>query len=377
MNIAVIGTGMVGRLIAVELSKKYQIYAIDNNIKNLNKLTKHNNKIITMKVDIRNEDFLKYLEDTELIINCVPGFMGFETSKKILEKKTCVDISFMPEDCNGLMSITNEAKTALYPDAGVAPGLSNMIVGNLISKNNLKEIKIMVGGLPLEKNPPWNYKAPFSPIDVIEEYTRPARIKINGELKTVEALTGLIDFEFEDVGKLEAFLTDGLRTLLTTELTKDIPTLLEYTIRYPGHSEMISKLIEDGKLEDTRESHNGKITSQREITTKELFKEWKLTENDKEFTLLIITAKTMEEEEISCIVYDEWKDGWSSMSRTTGLTACAIANLIIDKNLKETGIITLEELGTNQDYFDYITNYLDKQEISINFSDGGNFLEKE
>ena len=173
MNIAVIGTGMVGRLIAVELSKKYQIYAIDNNPKNLKRLTKHNNKIIAKKVDVRNEDFLKYLKDTEIIINCVPGFMGFETSKKILEKKTCVDISFTPEDSNELNLIADKSKTALYPDAGVAPGLSNIIVGNLISKHNIKEIKIMVGGLPVEKNPPWNYKAPFSPIDVIEEYTRP------------------------------------------------------------------------------------------------------------------------------------------------------------------------------------------------------------
>jgi len=377
MNLAVIGTGMVGRLIAVELSKKYQVYAIDNNTTNLNILKKLNSKIITKEMDVKNEDFLDSLEDTEIIVNCVPGFMGFETSKKILEKKTCVDISFMPEDCNNLNTVAEKAKTALYPDAGVAPGLSNMIVGNLISKNNLKEIKIMVGGLPIEKNPPWNYKAPFSPIDVIEEYTRPARIKINGDIKTVEALTGLIDFEFEDIGKLEAFLTDGLRTLLTTELTRDIPTLLEYTIRYPGHSKMVSKLIEEGKLDDTLESYNGNITSQREITTKKLFKEWKLTENDKEFTLLIITGKTMEDERISCIVYDEWREGWSSMSRTTGLTACAIANLIIDKNLNQTGIITLEELGTNQDYFDYITNYLDKKEISINFSNEGNSLEKE
>jgi len=377
MNIAVIGTGMVGRLIAVELSKKYQIYAIDNNPKNLKRLTKHNNKIIAKKVDVRNEDFLKYLKDTEIIINCVPGFMGFETSKKILEKKTCVDISFTPEDSNELNLIADKSKTALYPDAGVAPGLSNIIVGNLISKHNIKEIKIMVGGLPVEKNPPWNYKAPFSPIDVIEEYTRPARIKKDGEIKAVKALTGLIDFEFEDIGKLEAFLTDGLRTLLTSELTKNIPTLLEYTIRYPGHSEMITNLIKKGKLDDTVESHNGEITSQREITTKKLFKEWKLTDNDKEFTLLLITAKTRKDKEISCIVYDEWRNGWSSMSRTTGLTACAITNLIIDKKLTKTGIITPEELGTNQDYFDYIINYLEKQEVSINFADGKNSLEKE
>tara|TARA_X000001036_G_scaffold58358_1_gene48007 strand:- start:1699 stop:2832 length:1134 start_codon:yes stop_codon:yes gene_type:complete len=375
MNIAVIGTGMVGRLIAVELSKKYQVCAIDNDANNLSKLAKYNNRIVTKKIDIRNEPFLDSLEDAEIVINCVPGFMGFETSKKILEKKTCVDISFMPEDCNELNTTSEKAKTALYPDAGVAPGLSNIIVGNLITKQKVDEIKIMVGGLPIEKNPPWNYKAPFSPIDVIEEYTRPARIKKNGTIKTVEPLTGLINFEFENVGKLEAFLTDGLRTLLTTELTKDISTLLEYTIRYPGHSKRISNLIEDGKLNDTVKTINGKLTSQREITCKELFKEWKLTENDKEFTLLVITAKTKEGEEISCIVYDEWRDGWSSMSRTTGLTACAITNLIIDKKLTKIGVVTPEDLGTNQAFFDYIINYLKERKITINFANEGNSLE--
>tara|TARA_X000001036_G_scaffold13579_1_gene11580 strand:+ start:433 stop:1584 length:1152 start_codon:yes stop_codon:yes gene_type:complete len=375
MNIAVIGTGMVGRLIAVELSKKYQVYAIDNNTNNLSKLDKYNNRIITKEMDIRNEPFLNSLEDAEIIINCVPGFMGFETSKKILEKKTCVDISFMPEDCNKLNKIAKKAETALYPDAGVAPGLSNIIVGNLTTKQKIDEIKIMVGGLPIEKNPPWNYKAPFSPIDVIEEYTRPARIKRNGIIETVRPLTGLINFEFENVGKLEAFLTDGLRTLLTTELTKNTSTLLEYTIRYPGHSKKISDLIENGKFDDTVKTINGKLTSQREITSKELFKEWKLAENDKEFTLLVITAKTREGDEISCIVYDEWRGGWSSMSRTTGLTACAITNLIIDKKLKKVGVITPEDLGTNQDYFDYIINYLKERKIIINFANEGNSLE--
>ena len=65
------------------------------------------------------------------------------------------------------------------------------------------------------------------------------------------------------------------------------------------------------------------------------------------------------------------------MSRTTGLTACAITNLIIDKKLTKTGIITPEELGTNQEYFDYIINYLEEKEISINFANGKNSLKKE
>jgi len=373
MNIAVIGTGMVGRLIAVELSRDYQVFAIDNNLENLNLLNSYNPKIITNKMDIVKQDFLAGL-NADLIVNCVPGFMGFNTSKKILKEKTCVDISFMPEDCYDLEDYANKAKTALYPDAGVAPGLSNIIVGNLITNYDINEIKIMVGGLPKEKNPPWNYKAPFSPIDVIEEYTRPARIKEDGQIKTVNALTGKLDFEMEEIGKLEAFLTDGLRTLLDSKLTRDIPTLLEYTIRYPGHSSMISELIDSGKLDNTTISRNGKIVNQKELTTNKLFKEWKLTETDKEFTLLIITAKTMDSREISYVVYDEWKDGWSSMSRTTGLTACAIANLVLEKELKNIGVIPPEKLGSNQDYFDYIINYLKEKKISINFSNEKNPL---
>ena len=58
MKIAVIGTGMVGRLIAVELSKKYKVYAIDNNLNNLNLLIEYNPDIITRKIDILENEFL-------------------------------------------------------------------------------------------------------------------------------------------------------------------------------------------------------------------------------------------------------------------------------------------------------------------------------
>jgi len=376
MNIAVVGTGMIGRLIATELSKKHKIYAIDNNKSNLEILKKHNPEIITIELDINKNGKLN-LDFAELIVNCVPGFIGFETAKRIIQKRTCIDISFMPENCLELDYTAREANTALYPDSGIAPGLSNIIIGNMTKHNHFSHMKIMVGGLPKEKNPPWNYKAPFSPIDVIEEYTRPARIRNNGKLETVDALTGLFQFDFEDIGPLEAFLTDGLRTLLDSKIAKDIPHLSEYTIRYPGHSKMISNLIDKGELDDTLKTHNGKITSQKEVTTKKLFREWKLNENDKEFTLLIIIGKTIKGEEICCTVYDEWEDGWSSMSRTTGLTACAITNLIIDKELTKTGVITPEELGTNQEYFDYIINYLKERNININFSPLKNSLKKE
>ena len=67
MNIAVIGTGMVGRLIAVELSKSHHVYAIDNNSSNLNILKEYNPKIVTYKIDLLKEQLEFKFEETKQI----------------------------------------------------------------------------------------------------------------------------------------------------------------------------------------------------------------------------------------------------------------------------------------------------------------------
>ncbi|HJM17405.1 MAG TPA: saccharopine dehydrogenase C-terminal domain-containing protein, partial [Candidatus Poseidoniia archaeon] len=228
MKIAVLGGGMVGSLIATELSKNYEVTVFDNHeldLRNVNTIVK----------DVTTTDFKKELLKYNLSVNCLPGFMGFQMLETLIELQlSCVDISFMPEDC---LTLNKKMNCTIIPDAGVAPGLSNLIVGNIISKNKIKEIEIMVGGLPKEKNPPWNYRAPFSPIDVIEEYTRPARMMIDGKLITRSALSEIETIEFEEVGKLEAFNTDGLRSILST--MNHIPNMKEKTLRYPKHAQLM------------------------------------------------------------------------------------------------------------------------------------------
>ena len=237
----------------------------------------------------------------------------------------------------------------------VAPGLSNLIVGNIISKNKIKDIKIMVGGLPKQKNPPWNYRAPFSPVDVIEEYTRPARIKNNDEIIVKEALSDIQNFEVEGIGELEAFLTDGLRTLLNSDKKiSQVPNFSEYTIRYPGHADLVKKLIENGDFSEGK----------REKTCQELFKHWKLTDED-EFTFMLIIATTVDGKEISYTIYDERTDDWSSMSRTTGLTACAFTKLLISKNMLDKGMQCPEVLGMDEDNYNFVIDYLIEKGIVI------------
>ena len=359
MEIAVLGGGMVGSLIATELSKDYHITVIDNEPRNLKGVK---SKII----DVNSKEFPLEILNYNIAINCLPGFMGFKILETLIDKEvSCIDISFMPENCLDLSEMAQTKNCIVVPDAGVAPGLSNLIIGNIVANNDIKEIKIMVGGLPKKKNPPWNYKAPFSPIDVIEEYTRPASIKVNGEILVKEALTDIQNFEVENIGELEAFLTDGLRTLLNSDQKiSNIPNLSEYTIRYPGHADLIKKLIKDGSFSNDIIQYQNKKITKKEKTCMKLFKEWKLNDED-EFTFMIILAKTKTGEDITYTVYDERKNGWSSMSRTTGLTACAFTKLLVNKKINGSGIQCPEKLGQIESNYTFVLDYLKEKGISI------------
>ena len=355
----------MGSFIAEELCNDFEVMVVDNNKSTLNQIEKRNHRISAINFDVKNGIIEDIIANYDLAVNCLPGFMGFEMLKKIIQcKVSCVDISFMPENCLELSEFALENNCLVIPDAGVAPGLSNLIIGNIVANNKIEEIQTMVGGLPKKKNPPWNYKAPFSPIDVIEEYTRPARIRINGKTEVREALSKKLRIEVEGIGELEAFLTDGLRTLLDSKGSlSEVPNMMEFTIRYPGHCDLIRKMISDGKF--SNEIVKGKKITRKEETSGELFESWKLEEGEEEFTFMLILAVPSEGNEISYTIYDEFTEGTTSMARTTGLTACAFSRLVLENKIKEKGVICPETLGMNNIFYDYVLNYLRDRGILI------------
>ena len=170
----------------------------------------------------------------------MPSRFGFATLDAILDlgKHYC-DISFMPEDAWELDEKAVAAGVIAVVDCGVAPGMSNLQAG--LAARHLDpchSIDIMVGGIPRDPKPPWNYKAGFSPFDVVEEYLRPSRIIENGEMVIKDALSEPELLEFEGVGTLEAFNTDGLRSLAETI---KVPMMRERTMRYPGHRDLAAR----------------------------------------------------------------------------------------------------------------------------------------
>ena len=363
-KILVLGCGRVGRTICLDLSIENQITVSDISNENLQKVKSAN--IRTIESDLSNNNKLRALiKDFDLIISCVPGFMGFETLKTIIdEKKDVVDISFFPEDSLELSKLAKEKNVTAIVDAGVAPGLSNLILGYYDSLFQLKYYACYVGGLPVVKNPPFEYKAPFSPIDVIEEYTRPARLYEKSKIVTKDPLTEIEILNFKNIGNLEAFNTDGLRTLLFT--MNHIPNMKEKTLRYPGHAEKIKILKTSGFFSENKiQIKNNKITP-LEYTTEILKKDWLLKENDLEFTVMRIEIH--DSKKIFTIdLFDEYdsKLQMSSMSRTTGYTCTACVDMLKKGIYTEKGIIPLEIIGKNNIYYNHIIQYLENRNVRL------------
>jgi saccharopine dehydrogenase-like NADP-dependent oxidoreductase len=232
-NIVVLGAGMVGRAMAVDLSKRHTVTSTDVSSKNLDLLPPPIKKI---EADLSDQNKItKVIADADLVIGAVPGFMGFQTVKTVIEaKKNIVDISFFPEDCFDLDDLAKKNEVIAIVDCGVAPGMFNIIIGYHNERMHIESFVAICGGLPMKRTMPFQYKAPFSPVDVLEIYTRPAKIVVNGKVVTVPALSDIEEVHFDEIGTLEAFNTDGLRSLLRTV---KIPNMKEKTFRYPRSCE--------------------------------------------------------------------------------------------------------------------------------------------
>ena len=368
-NIIVLGAGMVGSTIAIDLSKKHHITLTDYNQEALNKAEQKCNDLSIQLLDVTDKNTLQQtIKKFDLVVCAVPGFLGFEALKSIIEAEmNVIDISFFSENSLELDALAKEKNITAIVDCGVAPGMDNVILGHYNKKMKLTDFECLVGGLPKVKKWPFCYKAPFSPIDVIEEYTRPARYIENGKMITREALTDCEFVEFDKVGTLESFNSDGLRSIMFT--MPHIKNMKEKTLRYPGHVEYVSVLKESGFFNTKEIEINGTKISPLDFTSKVLFDEWKLGETEEEITVMRITVKGENAdgkiEEIVYTLHDEYcfETKTSSMARTTGYTASAAANLFLEGKFKEKGVFPPELVGKHEECFHYFLNYLKERNI--------------
>ena len=360
-KIIVLGSGLVGSVMANDLAENYKVTSVDISNKNLEKT--HSDKINKICADVSEKEVLENLiKDFDLVVGALPGFMGYNIMKRVIEaKKNIVDISFYPEDPFSLDKIAKDNNVVAVMDCGVAPGMGNIIFGHHNKTMKITDYECLVGGLPKKREWPFEYQAVFSPIDVIEEYIRPARYVQNNQLVTREALSDTELVDFEKIGTLESWNSDGLRTLIKT--MKHVPNMIEKTLRYPGCVEHLRVLRECGYFSYEPIEINGNKIRPIDLTSKLLFPMWEMKEGDEDYTVMRIKIIGDEGGKKVCYTYnllDKYQEKTISMARTTGYTCTAVANLIIGKKYDTKGISPPEFLGN---HFEEINKYLGDRNV--------------
>ena len=369
MKILILGAGLIGGPMAIDLAKdsEFNITLADINKDSLDKIGEKN-KISTIQKDLSDSKSVKEIvKDFDIVLNAVPGFMGYNTLKAIIESsKNVVDIAFFPENPFTLDELAKKNNVTAIMDCGVAPGMSNVLIGyidHLLDKT--ETALIYVGGLPEVREWPYEYKAVFSPIDVIEEYTRPARYVENGNLVTRPALSDAEFLDFPNIGTLEAFNSDGLRTLAETI---DAPNMKEKTLRYPGHIEKMAVLRETGFFNKEEIDIKGIKISPLEFTSKLLFPKWQLKEGESDITVMRVIVEGTKDGEKLRYTYDlfdrlDKETNTHSMARTTGYTATMAIRMLAKGLYEEKGISPPEFIGRKPECVRFILKGLEDRGI--------------
>jgi saccharopine dehydrogenase-like NADP-dependent oxidoreductase len=365
-KIIVLGAGLVGSAIAEDLHKNNEVTSLDPSQERLNFMASKG--VHTLKGDATNAQELTHIiSDYDLVIGAVPGFMGYRVCETVIQAgKNMVDISFFPEDPFGLDALAKQHGVTIVTDCGVAPGMGNIILGYHDTLMQVKRYECLVGGLPVVREWPWEYKAVFSPIDVIEEYTRPARYVQNSAEVVREALSDAELIEFPGVGTLESWNSDGLRSLIKT--MAHIPDMIEKTLRYPGCIEYLKVLRAAGFFSYEPVEVNGTLVRPIDLTAKLLFPQWKLKPGEEDFTIMRIVIDGLENGAGKRYTY-HLLDRFSretntiSMARTTGYTCNAVAELVLDGTFRQNGINPPEYVGRAAGCYERVIEYLAQRNV--------------
>ena len=371
-KILVLGAGLVGKSIAIDLKKSgHQVTSVDLDATVLADLAE-NHKVEGLCADFTGEELSPYIDEADLVMGATPGAFGFGVMERVIRAgKNMVDISFCPEDFMLLDTLARENGVTVVADMGVAPGMCNAILGYHNNRMDLSSYRCLVGGLPFSREWPLEYKSSWSPMDCIEEYVRPARFREGGKNVTRPALSDLETVVFDGIGELEAWNSDGLRSLLDS--FPHIPNMVEKTLRYPGTVEYLKVLRELGYFSTEAVEVSGAMIRPVDLTAALLFPRFKLDKGEGEFTVMKIEIEGKQGGKLKHYCYDLYDEynvetDTLSMARTTGYTATGVAGLILEGFLTSPGVIPPEKAAVDESAFRYLMDHLQQRGVNYNLS---------
>lgn len=356
-NAIVLGAGMVGSVMAWDLASdsEFSVTVADRSEEALARTKERSpDRLETVVLDLADLDAVKQaIEPFDIVLGAAASHLGYDLLRTVIEcGKNYADISFMSEDAMDHDELAKANDVTAVVDCGVAPGMSNLLCGRAVEAlDECSGLEIYVGGLPVERRWPFEYKAGFAPADVIEEYTRPSRIVENGEMVVRAALTEPELMDLPGVGTVEAFNTDGLRSIAET---LDVPNMKEKTLRYPGHIELMRVLREMGLFSKEPIEVGGQMVVPLEVTQKLMFPMWTYEEGEADLTVMRVTGAGIKDGVETRVTWDllDYYDpitNATSMARTTAFPCAIMARLIARGELSRPGVAPPELLGHDEE----------------------------
>lgn len=351
MKILVLGGGQQGRVIATDLAFKVPNTHVDVADVREPELAGRGN-LRWVEEDLADVDTLaRRMREYDLAVGALPSKLGFGAMRAAIEaRRPLVDVSFCEEDALSLDALAGRAGVAIFPDCGLAPGLSHLCAGHAAADGKPEEITIYVGGVAQDRTRPYGYVVTWSLEDLLEEYIRPARVVRGGKPVKRPPFDDLDRVQVPGVGEMESFLSDGLRTLIDT--MPDVREMSERTLRWPGHVEKVRPLVESGRFLDE-------------------FRARCIEHPPRDLVAMMVVVKRGPRTLRATLVdrYDE-ATGLTAMSRTTALTTSAVAQWVAGGGGTKPGVHPLEKVGPDRRAFTAITGGLERHGVRVQWEWG-------
>jgi lysine 6-dehydrogenase len=369
-RIVILGCGPVGKYIAIDLCKdpNYEVTSVDINREVLDHLTKEH-PVQTRVEDLSTaEGITRAVEDADIVIGSVPGPLGYAMLEAVIRAgKNIVDISYFLEDPFGLDNLAKEKGVTVVVDCGVAPGMSNIILGDHMRKMKVTDYECYVGGFPKSRNTPFGYKTDFPVLEVFEEYSGPGRNVEDGKMVERPALSETMTIDLPKVGTMACLNSDGLRTLIHTSAS-EVPNMFEKTLRYPEHLDQMRIFNDAGFFSQTPIQVKGASVRPIDVTAKLFTPFWKYEPDEADLTVMRLVISGVEDGKPATYTYDMYDEydsltGTPSMSRTTGYTCAAVTRLVLDGGYLQTGISAPEFVGRVDGCRESVKKYLDDRGV--------------
>ena len=367
-RVVILGGGMIGATMAWDLRREagFDVTLSDVSAEALARVQ----GVRTLQADLSDPRAVQQLaQGFDLVVGALPSRFGLATLAAVIEAgRPYVDISFMAEDALQHDALARARGVTAVVDCGVAPGLSNMMVGHAAARlERAEQVEIYVGGLPAERRWPFEYKAGFAPHDVIEEYTRPSRIVEHGREVVREALSEPELLDFPGIGTLEAFNTDGLRSLVKTI---DAPFMKEKTLRYPGHIALMRAFRETGLFSKEPISVGGVSVRPLDVTAALMFPKWTFGPGEADLTVMRVSVEGRRGGRRVRYAWDlldryDPATGFRSMSRTTAFPATIVARLLAAGAFRQPGVHPPERLGREPGLLEGVVAGLAERGVSV------------